>query len=505
MTVQRFGRRSALRRAAVIGGSALLGVGAGPLLRIDRPRLTHGVSSGVADGGATTIWTRADSGGTMWVELSRRPDFADSWRVRGGKFLPGNDFCAKARVETVPGGGTVHYRVWADDRRAGEPLTGSFRAAPEPGRDVRFVWSADLAGQGWGISADFGGYRIFDDMLAGDPDFFYCGGDFYYGDSVIPETKRLPDGRVWRNRVTEAKSKVAETLDEFRGQFKYNLGDERLRAFLATVPMISQWDDHEVVNDWYPGGRIEDDRYTDKNMDAIARSARRAFAEYTPNPLTPARTGRMYRKISHGPLLDLFVLDFRGNADSGAVSASEGTVLGREQLDWLKRELAASRATWKLLTNSLPLSLILDEGLPRVATLGQGHDGAPRGREADLAELLSFIKKRGIANTVWLATDFHYTGAYHYDPSRAHFTDFTPFWEFMTGPLHAEAYGPYPLDETFGPRVAFEKAPGHDGTGPADGYQFYGEVSIDGESEALTVRLLEIGGNELFRKRLPPE
>ena len=52
------------------------------------------------------------------------------------------------------------------------------------------------------------------------------------------------DGSVWRNLVTEEKSKVAETLNEVRGNYRYNLLDENLRAFNAEVPQIWQWDDH---------------------------------------------------------------------------------------------------------------------------------------------------------------------------------------------------------------------------------------------------------------------
>jgi alkaline phosphatase D len=34
---------------------------------------------------------------------------------------------------------------------------------------VRFAWSGDLAGQGWGINRDIGGHRIYDAMGALDP------------------------------------------------------------------------------------------------------------------------------------------------------------------------------------------------------------------------------------------------------------------------------------------------------------------------------------------------
>ena len=38
---------------------------------------------------------------------------------------------------------------------------------------------------------------------------------------------KLPDGSVWPNIVHDEKAKVAETLAEFRGNYKYNLLDEQ--------------------------------------------------------------------------------------------------------------------------------------------------------------------------------------------------------------------------------------------------------------------------------------
>jgi hypothetical protein len=70
----------------------------------------------------------------------------------------------------------------------------------------------------------------------------------------------LPDGTVWRNLTTEAKSKVAETLDEFRGNYRYNLLDENLRRLYAEVPVLAQWDDHETRNNWFPGQIVDDAR-----------------------------------------------------------------------------------------------------------------------------------------------------------------------------------------------------------------------------------------------------
>src|SRR5919107_458872 len=114
------------------------------------------------------------------------------------------------------------------------PLTGSLTI---PGRrdGIRFVWTADIAGQGWGINPDIGGMRIFEAMRRVQPDFYLCSGDTCYSDGPLQPSVTLPDGRIWHNITIPEKSKVAETLAEFRGQFAYNLLDDNLRAFLAEV------------------------------------------------------------------------------------------------------------------------------------------------------------------------------------------------------------------------------------------------------------------------------
>ena len=70
---------------------------------------------------------------------------------------------------------------------------------PRKRRDVSFTWSGDLAGQGWGINPDIGGYRIFKTMDGLEPDFFLCSGDTIYADGPLTETVALPGGRTWRN------------------------------------------------------------------------------------------------------------------------------------------------------------------------------------------------------------------------------------------------------------------------------------------------------------------
>src|SRR5690606_15625292 len=120
-----------------------------------------------------------------------------------------------------------------------------------------------------------------------------------------------PDGQIWRNLVTEEVSKVAETLDEYRGRHRYNLMDHNVRAMYAEVPVIAQWDDHETHNNWWPGEVIQDERYTVRDINTLAARGRQAWQEYQPiadpramNGGTGFEAARIYRKISRGPALD---------------------------------------------------------------------------------------------------------------------------------------------------------------------------------------------------------
>lgn len=516
------GRRAVLRGSLAASAALTLptALGAAPAFaRSGRPRAEWGVQTGDVTRDSGLVWVRSDRPARMIVETSATESFRRPHRWHGPLLGAGTDFTGTTRLRGLPSGEQIHYRVLLadpdDPRRTGEPVTGTFRTVAARRRDgVRFLWSGDLAGQGWGINPDFGGYRIFDAMARLNPDFFLFSGDTVYADGPISATAALPGGGVWRNVTTEEKAKVAETLAEFRGNFRYNLLDENLRRFNAQVPSIVQWDDHEVRNNWYPGQRIAetDARYTEKSVDVLAARARRAFSEYFPmSTLRPgAREGRVYRVLRQGPLLDVFVLDmrtYRNANSSGDQTVDPQGILGREQLEWLKRELSRSRAVWKVIAADMPIGLVVPdttEGRQNVEAVAQGDPGAPLGRELQIAELLRFVKHRRITGTVWLTADVHHTSAQHYQPSRAAFDDFEPFWEFVSGPLNAGAFPASALDGTFGPERVWVKAPSASNVSPAGGYQFFGEVDIDGDSGELTVRMREQDGTVLFTKTLQP-
>src|ERR1051325_10556161 len=240
----------------------------------DRPQLPFGVASGDVTADSVILWSRCDRPARMSGEWSIHESFKDATPIGSAEALPSQDFTARLDVGGLPANSRIFYRIqFADLARptiSSEPVSGTFHTAPLAERDVRFAWSGDVAGQGWGINAEWGGMRIFETIRQKAPEFFIHSGDSIYADQPILPQVTLPDGKIWKNITTPAKSKPAETLDDFRGAYQYNLMDENVRRFNASIPMIVQWDDHEVMNNWFPGEVIDDPKYTEKNLNVLS-------------------------------------------------------------------------------------------------------------------------------------------------------------------------------------------------------------------------------------------
>lgn len=484
-----------------------------------RPMFTHGVQSGDVDMSSGMIWARADRPSKVMFEVSTTESFANSVRLPQMFALPESDFAVKRLLTDLASDQDIFYRMQladlSDSNVTSEPIVGRFKTAPASRRNIRFAWSGDTAGQGWGI--DDTGMKTYATMAGHTPDFFIHSGDTIYADGPMKDEVELQSGGVWKNSVLiDEKRKVAESLSEFRAQWKYNMMDEHVRAMNAMCPTFFQWDDHEVVNNWSDAKDLtSDDRYTEKSVDVLTARASQAFHEMTPIRYTPAEPGRVYRKISYGPLLDVFFIDLRSYRGPNGPSMEdemtpESRIFGAQQIAWLKRELAASKATWKVIASDMPIGLIVWDNWREKAgaeAISNGDSGPAKGRELEVADLLRFIKNASIENIVWFTADVHYTAAHHYDPSRAQFQDFKPFWEFVSGPLHAGTFGPNGLDMTFGPEVKYAKAPTPDqgvNLPPSMGLQFFGLVDIDGQSEQMTVRLMDREDSELYKVTLDP-
>lgn len=480
-----------------------------PAIVENRPEIAHGIASGDVSFDSAILWSRASRRARMSVEWATVESFRDARRVRGPWTGEDRDFTAKLELRGLPAGERIFYRVQFEDAggTASEPVSGQFVTAARDERDVFFAWSGDTCGQGYGISEEYGGLKTYESMRLARPDFFVHSGDTIYADGVIEAEMKLPDGKIWKNLTTPEKSKIAETLAEFRGNHRYNLLDANVRRFNSEVPIFAQWDDHEVVNNWYPGRvLLEDKRYKVKDVNTLAVRARQAFFDYM--PLRGGADAKVYRNISRGPLCELFFLDMRtyraaNSANRQPVHSPATEFLGARQRDWLKDALLKSRSVWKVICSDMPLGVIVGdgkdaEGKPTYEN-GANGNGPALGRELEIAGLLRFMQEQRIRNVIWLTADVHYAASLYYDPAHAQFKDFNGFWEFISGPLHAISLAPGGLDNTFGPELRWaSRAKGSKSSGPYTNEQYFSTVRIDGKTKAATVTHCNRDGEKLW-------
>jgi len=93
------------------------------------------------------------------------------------------------------------------------------------------------------------------------------------------------------------------------------------------------------------------------------------------------------------------VLDTRQYRDANSAAdsvAQPKTMLGRDQLTWLKDSLAASDATWKVIVSQVPVQEFFADPYDKW-----------EGYTAERAEIPGYIRANTIKNVVWLSADRH--------------------------------------------------------------------------------------------------
>jgi alkaline phosphatase D len=476
--------------------------------------ITHGIASGDVTDHSAIIWSRVnDQPAQMNVEYDTDANFNNPLRETT-QANSTTDFTAYAKLEGLRPDTQYYYRVWftgSDIENNDNTISnnnssttsdnaemveiGTFRTAPSRNMSsnssgISFVWSADLGGQNYCRNANEGGYSIFKSMQALNPDFFIANGDMIYADGACPaegpiflnntnnqtitwtnipdDFKSLADPSVNWNNITEVRTILLD-------HWKYNRNDTYFKEFLSNVSMYSQWDDHEIINDfgskWPYWNLFSIDREGYPN---IVKEGTNAFLYYSPleidkntsNDTANVRDGHIYRSFNWGKNLDLLIIDARSYRSQNHITDTPDnnkTMLGEEQLQWLKQELSNSNATWKVISSDVPISIPTGSNASIL-----GRDGWANGNETnnysyytgferELTDLLGFIDEQDIKNIVFITTDVHFPALIRYDFDLNNDGNTTEIHEFVSGPMSAFRLGvPFPmLDETFNPTLLY--------------------------------------------------
>jgi alkaline phosphatase D len=457
-----------MRFRAAVAFVGALGLVAGPQSVAAAVRLTHGAAVGEVTNHSAVVWARADAPASLVVDYST--DGAESERAQSRNSAE-RDFTARVTLDGLRPGALYRYRArFESGPDVSEPIEGSFRTAPAASSDepIRFIVAGDLGGHGW-CRELHEGYRAFDAMRDLDPLFFVANGDMIYADTTCPPER--PDGG--RNLPADFPSVDDPRVDWtnfdavreiYLAHWRYNQADAHFQKFLLQVPIYSQWDDHEVINDFGAPWTSWTAAKGREGYPTLVRAGREAFFDFHPLSPPAEEPERIYRSFRWGSEVELFLLDarsYRSENDRADSSENRKTLLGNAQLEWLKKGLAESTATWKIVSTDVPLSIPTgtkaeDYGHDAFANGSEGaNDESSTGFERELRSLLAELDRRNVKNVVFVATDVHFAASLRYDVDVDGDGDRLLFHELISGPLSAGLVDPRPPDPTFAPRVLY--------------------------------------------------
>jgi alkaline phosphatase D len=274
---------------------------------------------------------------------------------------------------------TYDYETWLNGTQY---ETSTFSTLPASG------WTGQIR---FGFATDY--FHIFSPFLtlqqaaAKNFDFMLLIGDLIYEaqDPLIDNTVAAYTDRYW---LTWNESNFTE------------LG--------KTTPLFMMWDDHEIVDDYYPGHidpRDVADRYP---------AARSAYDLYQ-DPHNPTSGGLLYYSFS-APGGDFFVLDTRSHRDPNLdIDDANKSMLGDVQRNAMLDYLENSTAPFKFIITSVPFHLA-ETGTDRWYSY-----------QTERALILSELEMRGISGVVFISGDSHWSGAFRMTSAGGYvYYDFVP-------------------------------------------------------------------------------
>ena len=435
-------------------------------------RFPQGVAAGEITPRSAVVWTRTDGPASLRLEVADNREFRDPLSL-AVETVEARDFTVQATLGDLDPATEYAYRfvvVGGGDGEdgSGEEVRGRFRTAPEPNADVlvRFLVGGDVGGQG-NCRHPEEGYPAFGPMAELDADFFVANGDMIYADNACPEIgpggrPNIPGDFLPIALVDWAHPGAAR--ETILAHWRYNRADFQQRRLLAGTPIYAQWDDHEAINDFgaaWTEWPIEPQR---PGWDRLVEAGREGLFLWNPMTVHPEEPGRIYRSFRWGKSLELFLLDARSYRSRNDLvdSPSNGkTMLGAEQLAWLKKSLTASDATWKIVSSDVPLSVPTGAdaklwGRDSFADGDSDNFSKRTGFERELLDLLTFLDRENVKNIVFVVTDVHFAANLRYTPDLDGDGDPLIFHELVSGPLNAYATPvPAELDPTLGPAILY--------------------------------------------------
>jgi alkaline phosphatase D len=347
----------------------------------------HGVASGDPLPDKVILWTRITPDEPDSPPLNVRWEVASDRYfvniVKSGAFLTSadRDFTVKVDVDGLSPYSNYYFRFIAPDGTVS--MMGRTKTAPSGDVDNLRMVVVSCSSL---FSGYFNAYRKIAERR--DLDAVIHLGDYIY--EFIDEDEEI--------RVPEPYLQRPQNLEDWRWIHRYYHLDPDMRAAKQQHPFIILWDNHDISsrgrNDFQPSIK--------------------AFYEWTPVRERPGvPEDRLYRKLSYGSLLDIYLLDIQHlrEVPQGVEDFNDPRrkILGDEQMNWFLNDIAQSNAQWRIIGSQKQfgqwslLGVPGDLGLPLYG--GRAWDGFVSDRNKVLKQLRDFGKN----NNIFISGDNHMT------------------------------------------------------------------------------------------------
>lgn len=320
----------------------------------------HGVASGDPLSDRVILWTRVtpEKEGRIRLIWEIASDMTFNNVVKSGSGITTSevDYTIKVDAEGLTPATQYYYRF-----RSGDTVSPMGRTRTLPVGSISAATFAVVSCSNYPA----GYFHIYREVANSEVDAVLHLGDYLY---EYDESGYASDLAEALGRVVEPANELI-ALEDYRTRYAQYRGDMDLQAAHAAHPFLVIWDDHEVANDSWREGAQNHDPVTEGDYEDRKLAAIQAWYEWQPVRPPTDTNEIIYRRFQYGDLLDLLMLDTRiigrdkqftysefssdGIIDVPAARAAFGdpnrTLLGSDQLTWLRDSLAQSSARWQVL------------------------------------------------------------------------------------------------------------------------------------------------------------
>ncbi|WP_299531578.1 alkaline phosphatase D family protein [Ulvibacterium sp.] len=234
------------------------------------------------------------------------------------------DFTLKKKFEGLKSH-TTYVLILEGRKGEGSPITqskGKFTTAPSKAEPAPILFTSSTCQYYWSYDDPIRGFKIYDSMLKLNPVFHCQTGDYIYYDKPGP---------------------MAYTLELARHKWHAMNSWPSLMDFYKVTPLYVQKDDHDLLKD-------DATPYSSPFGELSFEDGLSIWREQVPI------MGKPFRTFRWGKDLQVWVVEGREfRSDNKIPDSKEKTIWGAEQIDWFKRTVESSDATFKILVSPTPI------------------------------------------------------------------------------------------------------------------------------------------------------